>query len=380
MPLEDLGYYFVTLLVCSVIHEAGHAVAAVHEDVRILSFGSLVFFVLPAAFVDLPTDQLLSLRPFQQLKVFTAGVWHNVVLAAMAYLLLFSIPTLSSPFYEHNKGVKVTWVKPASPVLGPTGLKAGDLLTSINDCAVKNVPDWRKCLTQTMADPVMSGCLDKEFVDGADTSVIQPAKPNASEEGTTSATVSCCGEDAAKNSLCFADLHFSDRPKEERTKGHVCLPVRTTLESSSGQKCNSTHACAGRDELCLQPSLGNEHYRLLQLKRQDDVDFLFVGSPAEVYVSVEVSEFVPIFSWLPPQLPGMVMVLSHYVASFSGALAVLNVVPCFMLDGQHMTRVLVDLIFPCYQKTIRSIIALTFTIVGTVLLALNICVGLWQLF
>ena len=46
MPLEDLGYYFVTLLVCSVIHEAGHALAAVHEDVRVLSFGGLVFFAL----------------------------------------------------------------------------------------------------------------------------------------------------------------------------------------------------------------------------------------------------------------------------------------------------------------------------------------------
>lgn len=57
----------------------------------------------------------------------------------------------------------------------------------------------------------------------------------------------------------------------------------------------------------------------------------------------------------------------------------LNVVPCFMLDGQHMIRVLVDLLFPCYDENIRSITTLTFTIVGTVLLVLNILVGLWTL-
>lgn len=50
-----------------------------------------------------------------------------------------------------------------------------------------------------------------------------------------------------------------------------------------------------------------------------------------------------------------------------------------MLDGQHMIRVLVDLLFPCYDENIRSITTLTFTIVGTVLLVLNILVGLWTL-
>ena len=47
MPMSELGYYFVTLLICSIIHEAGHAVAAVSEDVRVLGFGMLVFTVKP---------------------------------------------------------------------------------------------------------------------------------------------------------------------------------------------------------------------------------------------------------------------------------------------------------------------------------------------
>jgi hypothetical protein len=42
-------------------------------------------------------------------------------------------------------------------------------------------------------------------------------------------------------------------------------------------------------------------------------------------------------------LPDCLLKLARYVASFSGALAVLNVVPCYMLDGQHMMEVLMEL-------------------------------------
>ncbi len=109
------------------------------------------------------------------------------------------------------------------------------------------------------------------------------------------------------------------------------------------------------------------------------LDFLFVGNPVEVYQGVDVTDYVPRSPSAPVRLPGMVELLSHYVASFSGALAVLNVVPCFMLDGQHMTRVLVDICCSCYDDGVRSVVTLTFTIVGTVLLVLNILAGVCQL-
>ena len=48
------------------------------------------------------------------------------------------------------------------------------------------------------------------------------------------------------------------------------------------------------------------------------MDFLFVGHPAEVYQAVAVSSYVPKAAFLPIQLPAMVELLSHYVASFSG--------------------------------------------------------------
>ena len=109
------------------------------------------------------------------------------------------------------------------------------------------------------------------------------------------------------------------------------------------------------------------------------LDFLFVGSPAEVYQGVDDTDYVPRSPSAPVRFPSMMELLAHYVASFSGALAVLNVVPCFMLDGQHMARVLVDICCSCYDDNTRSVVSLTFTIVGTVLLILNILVGLWRM-
>ncbi len=105
LPLGDLGYYFVTLLVCSVVHEAGHAAAAAAEDVRVLGFGAFVLFLLPAAFVDLPTDQLMALSPWQQLRVFAAGVWHNIVLVRPLHFFAFSEFICIGrffPIYQHN--------------------------------------------------------------------------------------------------------------------------------------------------------------------------------------------------------------------------------------------------------------------------------------
>lgn len=39
LPLEEIGYYITTLVLCLVVHEMGHALAAVMEDVPVTGFG-----------------------------------------------------------------------------------------------------------------------------------------------------------------------------------------------------------------------------------------------------------------------------------------------------------------------------------------------------
>ena len=47
---------------------------------------------------------------------------------------------------------------------------------------------------------------------------------------------------------------------------------------------------------------------------------------------------------LLPQLPDLLLTFLHFLAAFSLGLALLNLVPCYLLDGQHIARAAVDLL------------------------------------
>jgi len=71
-------------------------------------FGIFLLVLYPGAFVDIATDQLLSLSPWQQLRIFCAGVWHNFIIVVVAVVILVSLPTLLAPFYVSGHTVLVT--------------------------------------------------------------------------------------------------------------------------------------------------------------------------------------------------------------------------------------------------------------------------------
>lgn len=87
---------------------------AKREGVRIHGVGVFVFVIIPGAFVDLSTEQVTNLPIWNQLKIFCAGVWHNISLAGVAVLLLLSNPLILSPFYTQHQGAVVAYVDPVS--------------------------------------------------------------------------------------------------------------------------------------------------------------------------------------------------------------------------------------------------------------------------
>lgn len=60
--------------------------------VRINGVGAFVVVVFPGAYVDLPVDPLTALPPWRRLRILCGGVWHNLVIAAVAWALLASNP------------------------------------------------------------------------------------------------------------------------------------------------------------------------------------------------------------------------------------------------------------------------------------------------
>lgn len=58
-----------------------------------------------------------------------------------------------------------------SSVLGPTGLLQDDVVTSLNECTIKDTLTWKKCLLDTLQNPTPGYCISAEFVREHDESV-----------------------------------------------------------------------------------------------------------------------------------------------------------------------------------------------------------------
>ncbi|XP_066534212.1 membrane-bound transcription factor site-2 protease isoform X1 [Hoplias malabaricus] len=364
LPVSQLAYFFVAILVSGLIHEFGHGVAALREQVRLNGFGMFMFVIYPGAFVDLFTTHLNLISPVQQLRIFCAGVWHNFMLCVAAVCFLFLLPLLLFPFYYTGAGALVTEVVEGSPSSGPRGLFVGDLVTHLEDCTVKGVEDWHSCIHQITHQPQSGYCVP------TDTLQLNRAAGRAYKR--LDGTMECCSNSSLTD-LCFA---YSNNLG---SKLFACLPARKTIQASRTCRTNSDCQTDFSTSLCVIPSLENQT-RLIRVKHAPQADMLFVGYPSHLQFSVSLTNFVPRLGFLHLDLPVMLETLSKYLVSLSGALAVVNAVPCFALDGQWMLTAFLEAtlssIIP--EKNNRELLGFFILLGGSTLLAANVAFGLWM--
>lgn len=364
LPFSDIGYYAITLLVCTFVHEIGHAVAAVREDVHIYGTGFFLLFMFPAACVHLDSSQLNSLAPTRRLRILCAGVWHNVVLALYAVLFLSALPWALQPFFTTGEGVYVMRISPDSAVLGPTGLRRQDVINKLNDCSVTNSVTWRKCLLEALRNQTPGYCISAEFVRENDESI--PEHP------VVGGGVECCSKESnLLGRLCFQLVDDSGGPVE--LPEHSCLSARELIESGSGFcAAQSLTSCASHLH-CLRPTVGNLT-KLVTIHRTKGEVVLFLGNPAEIYQTVRVTDFVPKWNIYDPLIPQILESLLKYMYMISSGLAIVNVLPAFLFDGQHITAALCDILLSNYVKdpTMRLAVSLCATVLGTILLLFSV--------
>lgn len=97
MPLVAAPYVVAGLVLATLVHEAGHAIACRRADVPVREYGvALLFGVVPMAAYVLPGEALDDAARRDRLRVFAAGVANNVVLAAVAGALLLLPFTVSA--------------------------------------------------------------------------------------------------------------------------------------------------------------------------------------------------------------------------------------------------------------------------------------------
>lgn len=366
LPAEDLGYYLFSLVLSSVIHELGHALAAVREDVPLINFGFHVVFIIPIAFVVMSTEQLHSLSPWRKLRVYSAGIWHNTVLAVLAYVLFLGIPVFFGYTYRINEGVQVIEISSKSPLFGPKGVNYLDTITHINECPVDNKLDWEDCLIGVLSQQ-WGVCVSPDFVHKYDESV--------QIKHSNSGLLECCEKSDGQN-LCFEYLEPAHGIVE--LPQHMCLPVRRIIESDF-EKCYLTEGFNCPMEYhCVKPILQNTT-SLMVIKRMNKPDVLYIGHPFDVHHTVIVSQYIPKSKLFPSSIPEGFEKAMKYIIMFSIGLAVVNVFPCFVFDGQFIIQTFIHLIFISKMKpnSVRNM-SFCITLIGTIILVIVFSAMLWK--
>ncbi len=139
IPWDNLVYVAFALGIGVLLHEAAHAIVAVAEGIRLKDAGIAIFLFIPAAFVELDEDQLNRARLISRLKVFSAGVAANI-LVALAVLAAASALPLVEP-----TGVKIVGVEEGSPA-AVAGLAEGMTILEVNGKPVRSLDDLRRLL------------------------------------------------------------------------------------------------------------------------------------------------------------------------------------------------------------------------------------------
>jgi len=126
----------------------------------------------------------------------------------------------------------------------------------------------------------------------------------------------------------------------------------------------------------MVPQFSDNTTKLVIVARMGKRKFLFIGNPAEIYSSTSVTEYVPKHWLFSIQFPDVLVKLCTFITTFSAALAVLNVVPSYLLDGQHMTRVIVEMLMHNYSHKSKINVTMGLSVLGTTLILVNVLFGL----
>lgn len=364
LPASEFGYYAFALLICSIVHEFGHALAAVKEDVHMIDLGINIILFLPMAFVNISTEKLSNLNHWGKLRILCAGVWHNLVLMVLTGIIFSSLPFLLSPFYFTQSGVIVTNIKANSHLLGDKGLQTDDIITKINDCAVLDEVSWQQCLSLTRVEKP-GFCIHNDLANELDETGPFVQLANGAWD--------CCAPNSPTH-MCFEYLEQFEGVVE--LPQHICLPGRKIVEESKAFCTQENRQCPTPSN-CIKPLLDNLT-SLIVMSRDRKSSVVYIGHPADVFTTIEISEFLPKFNFISADFANVINKLIKYVTVFSGGLVVINILPCLFFDGQHIFNALSFIVLKNKMKkqSIGIFSGIT-TVLGTLMLFVNFVQYLW---
>lgn len=381
ISIVDTTIIIMSTILSIAFHEFGHAIAAASEGLQIEYVAIFVAVLFPGAFVALNYDLLQNMPLFSMLRIYCAGIWNNV--------MVMEVPEIS-PMSEY--------------------LSTHDVILSVDGLKITRTDDWIKILNQGTT----AKSRDPEFLEGSHRYV------------ATSSTKGYCVPDswidASKNLwqirdklpcpdeliafekvICNVSTILTEKTSigsdQKEVEGKYCLIAKDVVKL---RRCgNGWHrteddesSCACfEDEHCLVPVLNPgfswievsyaRPYSLRCLQKGGNLlsshtansnfgqspcegSFVYVGDLSSAARSVRLSRYRPRWALLL-FIADIPYILENGLSSLlhaSAALAVINCLPVYFLDGEAILETTLSYVAwftPRLQRRILKVCSVVWT-------------------
>lgn len=447
VPWSHLPLFLLVLAIVGIIHELGHALAAIDANVPVSGFGIFLIAFYPGAFTEIETEALGRSTSAQKMRIFGAGIWHNLVLAFFGYLLLLGVPHFLSHLFVINNGVLIREVDSRSGLNGAGGLRKSDVVYAINGCSVRNSAEWYRCLRKIQSNQLGFCFPDKEIQPGITTKINSydgevhccEEFPNVSlshicfyfknkteekivpsinavrntdvslalnlaeslglkgplKQQARSATLKHLNARTERkiasnfNAFNFLNKRSSVQNRNNHQKDgkfnskvedvadkYACLPARRVTEHiTCGKSTDCGRLSLTRKSTCVFPALFNGT-TLMKIYISDAArPILFIGTTDELTYYVKLSNHLPLYFFSFSWIPHVAELFFKYLITFSLAIALLNAVPCYGLDGQFISKTIIESLFSRLRPERRVMLNRALIYYGIVVLGGNALIG-----
>lgn len=201
VPLSSVVYLVLAVFIAGLVHELGHALAAVVNDVDVCGTGFFLYAIFPGFFVDI--DERVCCIPHKEaLSVFAAGVWHNLLLCCVCLLVIVQPQLLLFPLFTVPHTGVVTGIPQDSVLAGH--LMLGDSVLAVNGCPVTGAAEWAACITELFNNPPAPGyCAPTASPSVKELPVDEIDVTQWAPTGTNEMTDECCVKEGQGHGECF---------------------------------------------------------------------------------------------------------------------------------------------------------------------------------
>ncbi len=143
-----LTYWLITLAFLAVVHEFGHGLIARLYKIKLKSTGfaflGILIPLLPAAFVEPDEKKLAKKKIKEQLAVFAAGPFVNIVFGLLFMLLFFQVMQPATAELYNYEGMQITSLFSGNNPAKNAGLQIGEVIKEINGEKIRTVSEFKE--------------------------------------------------------------------------------------------------------------------------------------------------------------------------------------------------------------------------------------------